>query len=60
MLDNQLVSRATVDYQQNPDGIPGDTGAQINGIGDIQQTQDLAQVLRVRPPPLDLVLVKVR
>jgi SecD/SecF fusion protein len=56
-LDNQLVSRATVDYQQNPDGIPGDTGAQINGIGDIQQTQDLAQNLRIGALPIALKLI---
>jgi SecD/SecF fusion protein len=56
-LDNQLVSRATVDYQQNPEGIPGDTGAQINGIGNIQQTQDLAQNLRIGALPIALKLI---
>jgi SecD/SecF fusion protein len=59
-LDNQLVSRATVDYQQNPEGIPGDTGAQINGLGDIAQTQELARNLASRPLPLDLVRVAAR
>jgi SecD/SecF fusion protein len=56
-LDNQLVSRATVNYQDNPEGIPGDTGAQINGIGDIQQTQDLAQNLRIGALPIALKLI---
>src|SRR3954463_8752364 len=56
-LDNQLVSRATVDYQQNPEGIPGDTGAEINGIGDIQQTQDPAQNLRSGALPIALKLI---
>jgi SecD/SecF fusion protein len=56
-LDNQLVSLATIDYQQNPDGIPGDTGAQINGIGSIQQTQDLAQNLRIGALPIALKLI---
>jgi SecD/SecF fusion protein len=60
VLDNHVVSRATVDYQHNPNGIPGDTGAQINGIGDIQQTQDLALSLRHPRLPFDLVLVRVR
>jgi SecD/SecF fusion protein len=59
-LDNQLVSRATIDYTQNPHGIPGDTGAQINGIGNIQETQDLALSLRHPRLPFDLVLVRVR
>ncbi|MEA2439481.1 MAG: SecD/SecF fusion protein [Thermoleophilaceae bacterium] len=56
-LDNQVVSLATIDYQQNPEGIPGDTGAQINGIGDIQQTQDLAQNLRIGALPIALKLI---
>ncbi|MEA2471308.1 MAG: SecD/SecF fusion protein, partial [Thermoleophilaceae bacterium] len=34
-LDNQIVSLATINYRENPEGIPGDTGAQINGIGNI-------------------------
>jgi SecD/SecF fusion protein len=59
-LDNQLVSRATIDYRQNPQGIPGDTGAQINGFGDIQQTQQLARNLASQPLPLDLVAVRTR
>jgi preprotein translocase subunit SecD len=59
-LDNQLVSLATIDYQQNPQGIPGDTGAQLNGLGDIQQTQELARNLGSRPLPLDLVRVSTR
>jgi SecD/SecF fusion protein len=56
-LDNQLVSLATIDYTQNPEGIPGDTGAQINGIGSIQQTQDLAQNLRIGALPISLKLI---
>jgi SecD/SecF fusion protein len=56
-LDNQLVSVATVSYIDNPEGIPGDTGAQINGIGDIQQTQDLAQSLRIGALPIALKLI---
>jgi preprotein translocase subunit SecD len=59
-LDNQLVSLATISYIDNPEGIPGDTGAQINGIGDIQETQDLAKSLAYAPLPLDLKLIGVR
>jgi SecD/SecF fusion protein len=59
-LDNRLVSRATVNYQQNPDGISGGTGAQINGLGNIQQTQDLALSLGHPRLPLNLVLARVR
>ena len=59
-LDGQLVSLATIDYQQNPEGIPGDSGAQINGIGDLRETQELARNLAARPLPLDLVPVGSR
>ena len=59
-LDNQLVSLATINYQQNPQGIPGDTAAQVNGLGDIQQTQELARNLASHPLPLDLVAVRSR
>src|SRR4051812_18589316 len=56
-LDNQIVSLATIDYQQNPEGIDGQTGAQINGIGDIQATQDLAEQLRIGALPIELKLI---
>jgi SecD/SecF fusion protein len=56
-LDNQIVSLATINYIDNPEGIDGQTGAQINGIGDIQQTQDLAESLRIGALPIALKLI---
>ena len=56
-LDNQVVSLATISYIDNPDGIDGQTGAQINGIGNIQDTQDLAQSLRIGALPISLKLI---
>jgi SecD/SecF fusion protein len=56
-LDNQIVSLATIDFEENPEGIDGRTGAQINGIGDIQQTQDLAESLRIGALPINLKLI---
>jgi len=56
-LDDKIVSRATIDYRENPDGIDGRTGAQINGIGDLQDTQDLAESLRIGALPIELKLV---
>ncbi len=56
-LDDQIVSLATIDYRENPEGIDGRTGAQINGIGDFQQTQDLAESLRIGALPIELKLV---
>ncbi len=35
-LDNKIVSLATIDFRENPEGIDGRTGAQINGIGSLQ------------------------
>ena len=56
-LDNQIVSLATIDYQDNPDGIDGRNGASIENIGDIGQAQDLAENLRIGALPIDLKLI---
>src|SRR3954449_11874150 len=56
-LDDQIVSRAFIDFIENPEGIDGRTGAQINGIGTIQETQDLAQNLRIGALPIKLKLI---
>ncbi len=56
-LDNQIVSLATIDFRENPEGIDGRTGAQINGIGGLQQTQDLAESLRIGALEIDLKLI---
>ncbi len=56
-LDNQIVSLATINYRENPEGIDGQTGAQINGIGNIQETQDLAESLRIGALPISLKLI---
>ena len=42
VLDHKIVSRPVIDYQENPDGIDGRTGAQISGGFTTQQAQDLA------------------
>ena len=56
-LDNKIVSLATIDFVENPEGIDGRTGAQINGIGSLQETQDLAESLRIGALPIELKLV---
>jgi SecD/SecF fusion protein len=56
-LDDQIVSRAYIDFIENPEGIDGRTGAQINGIGTIQETQDLAENLRIGALPVKLKLI---
>src|SRR3954453_1278141 len=56
-LDNKIVSLATIDYQENPDGIDGRNGASIQNIGSIQEAQDLAENLRIGALPIDLKLI---
>ena len=56
-LDNELISVATIDYLENPEGIDGRTGAQINGIGSVEETQTLAENLRIGALPVELELI---
>src|SRR3954447_10185395 len=56
-LDDSIVSRAFIDFVENPEGIDGRTGAQINGIGSLQETQDLAENLRIGALPIKLKLI---
>jgi SecD/SecF fusion protein len=57
VLDQKIVSRPVIDYQENPDGIDGRTGAQISGGFTIQQAQDLATFLKIGALPVNLKLV---
>ena len=56
-LDNTIVSLATIDYQENPEGIDGRTGASIQNIGTISEAQDLAESLRIGALPINLKLI---
>jgi SecD/SecF fusion protein len=53
VLDNQIESVPYIDFVQNPDGIPGDTGAQIdlNG-GSLGEAKKLALVLQTGALPV--------
>ena len=53
-LDDQIISLATVDFRDNPEGIDGRTGAEINNIGSLQEAQDLAKNLRIGALPIKL------
>ncbi|MEJ7781249.1 MAG: protein translocase subunit SecD [Solirubrobacteraceae bacterium] len=57
VLDNALISVPQIDYQENPDGIDGRSGAQISGGFTIQGAQDLASVLQTGALPVDLELI---
>jgi SecD/SecF fusion protein len=56
-LDDQIVSLATIDFIQNPEGIDGRTGAQIENVGTFDQANDLAESLRIGALPVDLKLI---
>jgi SecD/SecF fusion protein len=56
-LDNQIVSNATIDFRELPEGIDGRTGAQIEGVGDLTAAQDLAEQLRIGALPIELKLI---
>jgi len=56
-LDNKIVSRATIDFVENPEGIDGRTGAQITGVGPVEQAQALAEQLRIGALPIELNLI---
>jgi SecD/SecF fusion protein len=56
ILDGEVKSRASIDFQQYPDGIDGRTGAQISGL-DLNEAQDLAKVLQTGALPITLKLI---
>ncbi len=60
VLDREVVSRPFIDFTQNPDGIDGRTGAQIQGGFTIQTAQDLAEFLRIGALPINLKLISER
>jgi SecD/SecF fusion protein len=57
VLDKDIKSRPIVNFVENPNGIDGRTGAQISGIGDLQEAQDLAEILQIGALPIDLHLI---
>ena len=46
MLDRQIKSWPSIDFEQYPNGIGGTNGAQITGIGSLTEAKDLALVLQ--------------
>ncbi len=57
VLDNELVSVPYIDYNENPDGIDGQTGAEISGSFTVQSAQDLANFLKIGALPIRLELI---
>jgi SecD/SecF fusion protein len=57
VLDNQVVTQPIINFDENPQGIDGKTGAQISGNFTIGSAQDLANFLKIGALPIDLTLV---
>jgi SecD/SecF fusion protein len=58
VLDREIRSAPTIDYNENPSGIPGNNGAQITGIGSIGEAKDLALVLQTGALPVNYVTIE--
>jgi preprotein translocase subunit SecD len=56
MLDREIKSAPTIDFDDNPSGISGNNGAIITGVS-IQEAKDLALVLRSGALPLEFRIV---
>jgi SecD/SecF fusion protein len=52
VLDREIKSAPTIDWDQNPDGIAGGA-AEITGIGDVGEAKDLALVLQTGALPVE-------
>jgi SecD/SecF fusion protein len=52
VLDREIKSFPSIDWEQYPNGISGTNGAQITGIGDLQEAKDLALVLQTGALPV--------
>jgi SecD/SecF fusion protein len=58
VLDRKVVTRPFIDFNENPDGIDGRTGAQISGgFRTVQEAQDLAKFLEIGALPINLKLI---
>src|SRR4051794_2461396 len=57
VLDNELISSPFIDFQQNPNGIDGRNGSQIEGGFTIKSAQRLANLLKTGALPIKLQLI---
>jgi SecD/SecF fusion protein len=52
VLDREIKSWPSIDWEQYPNGIGGQNGAQITGIGSIEEARNLALVLQTGALPV--------
>ncbi|MGN6217266.1 MAG: protein translocase subunit SecD [Solirubrobacterales bacterium] len=57
VLDNEVKSRPIINFAENPDGIDGRNGAQIAGLGNLNEAQELATTLQIGALPINLKLI---
>ena len=57
VLDNEIKSFPTIDFHDNPDGIPGDNGARITGMAGLTEAKNLALVLQTGALPVNFKVV---
>src|SRR4249919_630600 len=53
VLDREIQSWPTIDFEQYPGGITGSNGAQISGLQSIKEAKDLALVLQTGALPVE-------
>ena len=58
VLDRQIKSAPSIDFEQYPNGIGGSNGAQITGIGDINEAKNLALVLQTGALPVTFMTLE--
>jgi SecD/SecF fusion protein len=58
VLDREIKSAPTIDFNENPVGIPPGNGAQITGIGSLSEAKDLALVLQTGALPVNYVTIE--
>jgi SecD/SecF fusion protein len=52
VLDNEIRSWPSIDFNENPNGISGSNGAQITGMAGLNEAKDLAIVLQTGALPV--------
>jgi SecD/SecF fusion protein len=58
VLDKEIRSFPSIDFQQYPDGIGGSGGAQITGLAGVQEAKDLALVLQTGALPVKFITLE--
>ena len=58
VLDNEIKSFPSIDFNENPNGISGSNGAQITGMAGVNEAKDLALVLQTGALPVEFVTLE--